>query len=174
MNTNWKKNIILFLASQTLSLFGSSLVQYAIMWYITLTTQSGIMMTIYIVCGLLPTFFLSPIAGVWADRYNRKTLIVLSDSVIAVSTLILAVLFLLGYNAIWLLFVASAIRAFGAGVQTPTVGAFLPQMVPQEQLTRVNAINSSIQSMVMLVSPMLSAALLSMATIEIIFFLDVI
>jgi DHA3 family macrolide efflux protein-like MFS transporter len=174
MITNWKKNIILFLASQTLSLFGSSLVQYAIMWYITLTTQSGVMMTVYFVFGLLPTFFLSPIAGVWADRYNRKTLIALSDSVIAVSTLILAVLFLLGYNAIWLLFVASAIRAFGAGVQTPTVGAFLPQLVPQEQLTRVNAINSSIQSMVALVSPMLSAALFSMATIETIFFVDVI
>lgn len=73
--TNWKKNISLFLGSQAISLFGSSLVQLAIMWYITLTTQSGVMMTISIICGFLPTFILSPIAGVWADRYNRKTLI---------------------------------------------------------------------------------------------------
>ena len=84
---DWKRNTILFLTSQTLSLFGTSLVQYAILWYITLNTQSGVMMTIYIICGFLPTFFLSPFAGVWADRYNRKLLIMLSDSMIALSTL---------------------------------------------------------------------------------------
>lgn len=86
MNKDWKKNIVLFIVSQTISLFGSSLVQYAIMWYITLKTQSGIMMTVYIICGFLPTFFLSPFAGVWADRYNRKLLIILSDSIIAISS----------------------------------------------------------------------------------------
>src|SRR6478735_3946272 len=104
MKPNWKKNIILFLGSQTISLFGSSLVMYAIMWHITLTTQSGVMMTIAIVCGFLPTFFLSPFAGVWADRYNRKVLIILSDSLIAISTLIMAILFMAGYDALWLLF----------------------------------------------------------------------
>ncbi len=97
---NWKRNIILFLGSQTVSLFGSSLVQYAIFWYITLEAKSGVMMTIYIICGFLPTFFLSPFAGVWADRYNRKVLIILSDSLIAISTLILALLFLSGYGSL--------------------------------------------------------------------------
>lgn len=174
MNRNWKKDIILFLTSQTISLFGSSLVQYAIMWYITLKTQSGVMMTISIICGFVPTFFLSPFAGVWADRYNRKILIMLSDSMIAAVTLILAILFLMGYDALWLLFVMSAIRALGAGVQTPAVGAFLPQIVPEDKLTRVNATNGSIQSLVMLLSPMLSGALLTMATIEAIFFIDVV
>lgn len=173
-NKNWKKNIILFLTSQTISLFGSALVQYAITWYITLKTQSGVMMTISIVCGFLPTFFLSPFAGVWADRYNRKLLIILSDSMIAIATLILAILFLMGYDSIWLLFVASAMRSMGAGIQTPTVGAFIPQLVPGDKLTKVNATNSSIQSLVTLLSPMLSGALLTMATIEVIFFIDVI
>lgn len=174
MNKNWKKNVILFLTSQTISLFGSMLVQYAIGWYITLKTQSGMMMTIAIICGFLPTFFLSPFAGVWADRYNRKMLIILSDSMIAISTLILAILFLSGYRSLWLLFVASAIRALGSGVQTPAIGAFLPQLVPEDKLTKVNATNSTIQSLVMLVSPMLSGALLTIANIETIFFIDVI
>lgn len=173
-NKNWKKNVILFLTSQTISLFGSALVQYDITWYITLKTQSGVMMTISIVCGFLPTFFLSPFAGVWADRYNRKLLIILSDSMIAIATLILAILFLMGYDSIWLLFVASAMRSMGAGIQTPTVGAFIPQLVPGDKLTKVNATNSSIQSLVTLLSPMLSGALLTMATIEVIFFIDVI
>ncbi len=174
MNNSWKKNTILFLASQMISLFGSTLVQHAITWYITLRTQSGVMMTIAIICGFLPTFFLSPFAGVWADRYHRKTLIILSDSLIAVATLVLAVLFWTGYDAIWLLFAASAVRAIGSGVQIPAVGAFLPQLVPDDRLTKVNAVNSSIQSMVMLVSPMLSGVLLALATIETIFMIDVI
>ncbi|MCL6605422.1 MAG: MFS transporter [Paenibacillus sp.] len=174
MNPNWKKNIVLFLASQTISLFGSSLVQYAILWYITLNTQSGLMMTISIICGFLPTFFLSPFAGVWADRYNRKMLIILSDSIIAVTTLILAILFLMGFDAMWLLFVASALRALGSGVQSPAVGAFIPQIVPEDKLTKVSGANGSIQALVMLLSPMLSGALLTVASIETIFFIDVI
>lgn len=171
---NWYRNIVLFLSSQTISLFGSSLVQYAIMWHITLTTESGLMMTLYILCGFLPTFLLSPVAGVWADRYNRKLLIMISDGLIAFATLILALLFLMGYDSIWLLFVMAAVRAFGTGVQTPSVGAILPQIVPKDKLTKVNGVNGSIQAVIMFVSPMVSAALLTMASIEAIFFIDVI
>lgn len=174
VNHSWKKNIILFLSSQTISLFGTALVQYAIMWHITLTTQSGVMMTISIICGFLPTFFLSPFAGVWADRYNRKTLIALSDSFIALATLVLAILFWKGYDSLWLLFVISAIRALGTAVQTPAVAAILPLIVPEDQLTKVNGINGSIQALVMLAAPMLSAALLTLTTIEVIFLIDVV
>lgn len=174
MNKNWEKNIMIFLASQTISLFGTSLVQYAIIWFITLKTQSGIMMTISIVSGFLPIFFLSPLAGVWADRYNRKILIILSDSFIAMSTFILAILFLLGYDKVWLLFVISAIRALGTAVQTPAIGAFIPQLIPGNKLTKINAVNGSIQSIVMLISPMVSGALLTITKIEIIFFIDVV
>jgi len=172
--SNWYKNIVLFLSSQAISLFGSSLVQYAMMWYITLSTESGVMMTIYIICGFIPTFILSPVAGVWADRYNRKMLIVLSDGLIALATLILAILFFMGFDDIWLLFLMAAIRAFGTGIQTPAVGAILPQIVPKNKLTKVNGINGSIQAIIMFVSPLVSAALLGMATMEIIFFIDVV
>lgn len=174
MDTSWKRRITLFLATQTISLFGTALVQYAITWHITLTTQSGSMMTIAIVCGFLPTFFLSPFAGVWADRYNRKRLIMISDSAIALTTLIMALLFMAGHQSLWLLFVMSAIRALGSAVQTPAVGAILPQLVPEDQLTRVNGINGSIQALIMLVAPMASGALLGMASLSAIFFIDVV
>lgn len=171
--SSWKKNIAVFLSSQTLSLFGSSLVQYALMWHITLETKSGLMMTLYIVCGFLPTFFLSPFAGVWADRYDRKKLIILADALIALVTLALAIVFLSGNKSIPLLFLAAGIRAFGSAIQQPAVGAMLPQMVPQESLTRINGINGSIQSALSLVSPIASGALLGLAGIEFIFFIDV-
>src|SRR5690606_22637019 len=112
-----------------------------------------------------------PVAGVWADRYNRKKLIVLADGLIAFATLILAILFLMGYEAIWLFFVMAAVRAFGTGIQTPAVGAILPQIVPKDKLIKVNGANGSIQAVIMFVSPMVSAALLSMASIEMILFI---
>lgn len=174
MENNWKRNTVLFLVSQTISLFGSSLVMYAISWYIVLETQSGVLMTIAIICGFLPTFFLSPFAGVWADRYNRKILIVASDALIAAVTLVLAVFFFNGHNYMWMLFIVSAIRALGTGVQIPAVGAFIPQMVPEDKLTKINATNGSIQSLIMLVAPMASGALLTMTSIEYIFLIDVI
>ena len=144
------------------------------MWYITLTTKSGMMMTLFIICGFIPTFILSPIAGVWADRYNRKILIILADALIAIATLVLAIVFIMGYDAIWLLFVMAAIRAIGTGIQTPAVGAILPQIVPKDMLTKVNGINGSIQAVIMFVSPMVSAALMTMSSLGVIFFIDVI
>ena len=171
---NWKKHTTLFLTSQTVSLFGSSLVQYAITWYITLQTKSGTMMMISILCGFLPTLLLSPFAGVWADRYDRKKLIILADGSIAFTTLVLAILYMKGHGAIWLLFLASAIRALGAAVQTPAVGAFLPEIVPENKLMRVNSINGSIQSATMLLSPILSGVLLTFTNLQNIFFIDVV
>jgi DHA3 family macrolide efflux protein-like MFS transporter len=171
---HWKKNITLFLTGQIISLFGSSLVQYAILWHITLETQSGVMMTIYIICGFLPTFFLSPFAGVWADRYNRKRIIILADAFIAFATLVLAILFMMGYEYIWLLFIIAAVRAFGSGLHAPAISAVIPQLVPEDQLTRVNGINTSVQSIIMLISPIVSAALLGWVDLQYIFFIDVI
>lgn len=171
---NWKTKIILFLTAQTISLFGSSLVQYAIIWYITLTTSSGVMLTISTVCGFLPQIAISLFAGVWIDRYDRKKMIMLSDGIIAIATLVLAILFLTGYKSIWLLFIVLLIRSAGTGVQTPAVNALIPQIVPKEYLMKVNGINSSITSLIMFLSPAASATILSIASIETTFFIDVI
>jgi len=170
----WQRQTALFLGSQTISLFGSSLVQYAIFWYLTLETKSGAIMTLSTLFGFLPTFFISPFAGVWADRYNRKRLIVLSDGITALSTLVLVLLFLAGQRSIWILLATSAIRALGAGIQMPAVGAILPQIVPEKELTRINGLNGSIQAVVMLVSPMISGALYQFAPMEGIFLIDIV
>ena len=174
MSNTWKKTALLFVSSQTLSLFGTMLVQYAILWYITLEAKSGFMLTLLIVIGVLPMLFLSPLAGVWADRYDRKKLIILSDSLVALTTLGLAIAFALGYQAYWLFFLASFLRAIGQGIQMPAVAAFVPQFVPKEHLMRVNGLLGSIQAATMLVAPMAAGALMSIAPIETIFYIDVV
>ncbi len=170
----WKKKTALFLSSQSTSLFGSMLVQFAIVWHVTLTTQSGAILTISMLSAFLPQIVISLFAGVWADRYNRKVLIISADLLTAVSTLILAVFFLMGYRELWLIFLVSGIRSVGAGIQTPSVNAFLPQIVPTEKLLRVNSINGTIQPFIMIAAPVISGAMMSYSRLEAIFFIDVI
>lgn len=173
--TSWKKNVGVFIGSQSISLFGSALVQFAITWYITLTTKSGIYMTISIVCSLLPLLIVSPFAGVWADRYDRKRLIMISDATIAISTLLLAVVYWLGYESLWLLYVVAVIRSIGGAVQAPAVSALIPSMIPEDQLTRINGLNSSVQAMLQLVAPALAGAILTaVGSIEVVLLIDVV
>ena len=170
----WVRLTTLFLAGQAVSLFGSGLVQYALLWYVTMGTQSGRMMTIATVVGFVPMMLLAPFGGVWADRLNRRYLIASADALVALSTLVLLLVFLAGYGSYTVVFLAMALRAFGGGVQTPAVSALLPQIVPAEYLGKVNGYNSSMQSAVNLVSPMIAGALYALASIEWILMIDII
>ena len=174
MDKSWKQKTTLFLTSQAISLFGSSLVQYAIIWHITLQTKSGVMTTLATLCGFIPQVLISLFAGVWADKYSKKMLIILADGAIALSTLIIAILFLSGNESVWLLFLVLVIRSFGSGVQTPTTTSFIPEIVPEKELMRINGINTTVQSVMLILSPAASGALLANVKLGYIFFVDVI
>ena len=170
---NWKQNIAFFLAGQAVSLIGSSLVGFAIMWHVTLRTGSGTMMMAFTIAVMLPMFFIAPFGGVWADNFNRKNLINLADGFIAAVTLVIAICFSLGVDYLGVLLICSIARSLGQGVQIPAVNALIPQVVPAEQLLRVNGINTTIQSISMLGTPALAGALLTFFPIQSILFIDV-
>ncbi len=182
MNTNilcdngssWKKETALFLISQSVSLFGSSVVSFSVIWYITLETSSGVWVMLFTICSLLPQVLISLWAGVWADRYNRKHLIMLADGFIALATLGLAIAFWAGYQKMELLLAVSFIRSIGAGIQTPAVNALFPQIVPQEKLTKVQGINQTLNSILMLISPAVGGIVLGSMDISRAFMLDVV
>jgi DHA3 family macrolide efflux protein-like MFS transporter len=168
----WKKRISVFLVGQTITTLGSSLVQYAIMWHLTLTTKSGLILALAAVFGFLPQAIVSVFAGVWADRVNRKMMIIISDSAIALATLGLAFLMLSGVDDLWLIFLVMAVRSVGAGVQMPAISALLPQIVPTDKLMRVNGINSSVQSSLTLIAPLAAAAIYANMSLVGILFID--
>ncbi len=155
----WRRDVALFLSGQSVSLFGSMLVQYAVMWYLTLTTKDGVVLALSTIFGFLPQAIVSIFGGVWADRHNRKLLIMGADAAIALATLTLAVLMLLGNRDLWLIYAVLAVRSVGAGIQTPAVGALLPQIVPAEKLLAINGLTQSIQAGMMLVAPAVAALL---------------
>jgi DHA3 family macrolide efflux protein-like MFS transporter len=160
--------------SQTVSLLGSMVVMYAIMWYVTLSTQSGIMMTIFVLTTFIPSILISPFAGVWADRLNRKKLMVIADLSIAAVTLLISVLFFMGIRDIWIIFVVSIVRAFGQAVHQPAVSAVYPQIVPPEYLVKVQGIAQGIQSSSMIIMPLLAGLLLATIPLEYILLIDVV
>ena len=170
----WKRDVAVFLSGQTVSMFGSMLVQYAIMWHLTLETKSGLVLMASAVFGMLPQAIVSIFGGVWADRLNRKTLIIVADASIAVTTLALAIFMMSGYQELWLIYLTLAIRSTGAGIQSPAVMALIPQLVPTDKLLRVNGIFQSIQSGMMLVAPAAAAGIYASMSIIAIFWVDVV
>jgi DHA3 family macrolide efflux protein-like MFS transporter len=171
---NWRRNTALFLTSQTISLLGTQIVQYAIFWHLVLSTGSGVMMTLYVIVGVLPTFFTSVFGGVLADRYNKKLLINLSDGGIGLVSLLFAVFLLSGHDSVVLLLVAAGLRALGQGVQQPTVGALIPSIVPEDKLLKVNGLNASLQSGIFVVSPIVAASLMAVVPLGVLFLVDVV
>ena len=172
--SGWKKIIGFFLTSQNISLFGSSVVGFAILWHITLETSSGIWMMLGTICHVLPQVIISLFGGVWADRHNRKHLIMLADGCIALATLALAVAFLLGFDRLELLLAALVVRSFGAGVQSPAVKAIYPQLVPKDRLTKIQGINQTLGAILSLLAPAAGGVLLGTVGIVGAFFVDVV
>ncbi len=168
------KRVVLFLLRQNLSIFGSSVVGFAIIWYITLETSSGIYLMLATLAQMVPHLLISLYSGVWADRHSRKILIMLSDSFIAVATLVLALIFSLGLESIWAILAVSVIRSIGSGVQSPAVNAIIPQLVAEEHLVRIQGINQSINSALMLLSPAVGGMMLGLFGLVSTFYLDVV
>lgn len=174
--SNWRKRTILFFASQCITLFGSQIVQMAIVWYVTLQTNSGSWVAAFSICSYLPQFFVSFIGGVWADRYNRKYLIIGADALIAAVTL--AMMLIMPHiteESVLLaaLLLMSIIRSAGAGIQNPAVNAVIPQLFPEKHLMRYNGINATMQSVVQFGAPAAAAVVLTMSTLRTTLLIDI-
>ena len=173
----WKRQAMLFLVSQCITLFGSALVQMAIIWYVTLQTSSGVWVAAFTGCSYLPQFLISFVAGVWADRHSRKKLIIGADSLIALATfLMVLVLPQITDRTVILygLLVMSVIRSLGSGVQTPAVNAVIPQLVPEEQIMRFNGMNATMQAVVQFAAPAAAGALLTINTLSSTLIIDIV
>ena len=132
------------------------------------------MMTIYILVAVLPTFFTSLLGGVWADRYNKKHLINLADGSIALISLAIALSLSAGIDSITLLMIAACVRALGQCVQQPAVTSLIPFIVSEDKLLKINGLNGSLQSGIYLLSPFFSASLMSLASLQTLFLIDVV
>ncbi|PLS25797.1 MFS transporter [Bifidobacterium imperatoris] len=171
--TGWLCRAVLLLTGQAFSLLGSSVVQFAIWWWIVLQTRTGSAMLLATLFGVLPQSLVSIFGGPMADRYNRKALIILPDLIIAGVTVLLSVSFALNWASLSLIFVVLLIRSAGGGIQQPAVQSFIPDVVPSSKLLRVNAIFGVIDSANRIAAPALAAVLVNLVPLWAILLVDV-
>jgi DHA3 family macrolide efflux protein-like MFS transporter len=167
------RRYLLFWSGQLVSLLGSSIVQFAIIWWITVSTGSALYLSFAIFLGLVPIVAIGPFAGVFADRWNRKKLVFVADMMQALAIVVLIVLFWTGYSGIWQMLGILTFRAVFQAFHEPTVTAITPSMVPKDKLSRMNGLNYLFSGAVRLVGPVSAAVLLQFWPIQEILWIDV-
>ena len=159
-STNWARTFFTFWTGQALSLFGTQLVQFALIWWLTETTGSATVLATATLVGVLPNVFLAPVAGVLVDRWSRRTIMIASDGAVALATLALAVDFALDVVQVWHVYLALFVRAAVGTFQFPAAQASTSLMVPPEQLARVAGLNQMLQGGMIIIAPPIGALLL--------------
>lgn len=156
----WKLRFFTVWIGQAFSLFGSQLVQFALVWWLTETTRSATVLATATLVAILPQVVLGPIAGPLIDRWNRKHVMIVADSLVALTTLVLAALFAAGTAQIWQVYLAMFIRAAAGGFHQPSMQASTSLMVPDDQLSRVAGLNQMLQGLMSIVAPPVGALLI--------------
>ena len=169
----WAARFFTVWTGQAFSLFGSQLVQFALIWWLTKMSGSARVLAIAVMVGMLPQIVVGPFAGALIDRWNRRIMMIIADATIALFSLLLAYLFAIGTVQIWHIYAVMAIRALGGAFHFPAMSASMPLMVPKEQLTRVNGLNQALQGVNSLAAPPIGALLLSVLPTQGILLIDV-
>ncbi|MHA1939220.1 MAG: MFS transporter, partial [Candidatus Thorarchaeota archaeon] len=167
------KNFMKILGGQGFSLVGSALVQFALVWWLTITTESAIVLVIGTIMALLPQIVVSPFAGVLVDRWDRRKVMVYSDSIMALMIVLLAFLFVQGSAHIFHVYGIMAIRSALGVFQWPALQASVSLMVPDEHLSRINGIYQSLTGLAQIAAPPLGAILLLIMPIQTILLIDI-
>lgn len=170
---NWKKVFGVIWTGQFFSLLTSSLVNFAVVIWLSVETGSAETLAWASIAALLPQAVLGPFTGVFIDRWNRKRVMMLADSFIAFCTLVLAVLFWLDVAAMWHIFVLLGLRSVGSAFHMPAMQASVPMLAPADQLTRIAGINQMITSVSQIAGPALGAMFIMIWDIEYVLMFDV-
>lgn len=173
MNNNWKRTFAIIWSGQFFSILTSSLVNFAIIIWLSLQTGSATILAWSAIAGMLPQTLIGPFIGVLIDRWNRKRIMMLADTFIALCTFILALLFWLDIAELWHIFVLLALRSVGASFHMPAMQASVPMLAPTDQLTRIAGINQIISSVSQIAGPALGAMMIAIWDIEYVLIFDV-
>jgi DHA3 family macrolide efflux protein-like MFS transporter len=168
------KSYIAFWMGQLTSLLGSSIIQFVIVWWLAIETGSPTVLSIAAFLGFLPQVIVSPLAGVYIDRWNRKLVIGITDFLQAYITIYLIILFAFDISDVWLVILINSARGFCQAFHFPAVNAIIPIMVPRKHFTRINGINYLFTGLIHTMGPVIGATLLTLWAISNILWIDVI
>lgn len=163
---NWLANFLPMFIGQVLSLLGSSLVMFALVWYATKQTGDATVLATATTIAHIPYILIGPFVGAMVDRWNRKLVMIFSDLIVALATAVLALLFAFNLIQIWHIYLILFIRSLAGVFQSPAQSASISLMVPKEQLTRLGGINQATHGLINTFSPALGALLMELLPIQ--------
>ena len=170
---NWKRVFAIIWTGQFLSILTSSIVNFAIVLWLSLETGSAEVLAFATMAALLPQSVLGLFTGIFIDRWKRKRVMIMADSFIAFCTLILAVLFYFDLAKISHIYVLLALRSVGSAFHMPAMQASVPLLAPKSELMRIAGINQVIQSVCNIAGPALAGLFITMMKMTNILLLDV-
>ncbi len=173
-SSNWKRNFFTIWTGQAFSQLSSSILQFAIVWYLTDKTGSAMILSIAMMMGFLPQGILGLLTGVFIDRYNRKRIMIISDLFISAVSLAMVITGWMGVLSTEVILVVLFMRSVGAAFHSPCLQAVVPQIVPADQLTRCSGYSQALGSISQIISPIVAALLYSSWSLSGIVFLDVV
>jgi MFS family permease len=156
------RNFRLFFSGQSLSLIGTWMTRLATSWLVYRLTGSSLLLGVVTFAGQIPTFLLGPVAGVWADRWERRRVLLVTQFLAALQSLALAALTLSGRitipELIWLSVFQGLINAF----DMPARQSFLVRMVGgRADLSNAIALNSTMVNGARLLGPALAGFIIA-------------
>lgn len=172
-NKKWKSQFFTVALGQAVSMLGSHGVQFALIWWLAEKTSSPFMLGISGIAAYLPMTLFSPLAGIAADRYNRKVISIVSDMAMGVAALIYAVLLFFFDLPVWTVFVMLCVRGIGGTFQQPAIQSIIPQLVPRDQLVKTNGWMQFLNAGSFLLGPVIGASLYAVFPMSIVLMSDV-
>ena len=169
----WKFQFMIVALGQAVSMLGSHGVQFALIWWLAEKTSSPLMLGISGFAAYLPMTLFSPLAGIAADRYNRKFISIFSDMGMGSAALIYAVLLYFFDLPVWTVFVMLCVRGIGSTFQQPAIQSIIPQLVPKDQLVKTNGWMQLLNSGSFLLGPVIGASLYAIFPMPIVLMSDV-
>lgn len=170
---NWKKTFFIIFSGQIFSLLTSAMIQFSIIWHLTVTTGSTVVLSIASIMAFVPQAVVGPLMGVIIDRYNRKMIMIAADSFIALVSLALAVFFYFGEPGTGVIYAVLILRSIASGFHMNSMAASTPMLAPKEELTRVSGWNHFVFSGANLAGPILGVSILAVWGIEYVLLVDV-
>ncbi|WP_338664799.1 MFS transporter [Pararoseomonas sp. SCSIO 73927] len=153
----WQLRFWAIFGGQALSLIGSALTQFVLLWWITDTTGSVSALATAGTAALLPQALLGPLGGVLADRYSRRLLLIAADAVSALCMLVLIALFLTGRIELWHAYAMMAVRSAMQAFQAPAAAASTAMLVPRDFLPRAAGLNQTLMGLMTVAAAPLGA-----------------
>ncbi len=172
-SSRWKKNFFTIWTGQAVSKFTSSVLQFAVVWYLTDQTGSAGVLTLAMFLGFFPQAVIGPFAGVMIDRFDRKRIMILSDALIALVSFGLVAAGWMGKLSTGLILWVLFLRSVGTAFHSPCMQAVTPQIVPEHELTRCAGYSQTLTSVSDIFSPAAAAVLYQSWSLNNVVMLDV-